>query len=82
MFVLIRLTPSNKQQSNATANAYHNRYYIRDLIPLDKTLIGKDPTCFRAIVSVTNTDLSDEMDYTFVVTNAYGTAQSVVRLKV
>lgn len=66
-------------QSNSSL---HARFHVRNLIPLDKAAFSSRSTCFQATLSIQNTDLSDQRDYTLVVENDQGTMQSVVKLKV
>ena len=58
------------------------RHKARPLIAMDKHGSWPRPTCFRAILSILNTDINDERDYTLVVENSKGIAESVIQLKV
>ncbi|CAG2123183.1 unnamed protein product, partial [Medioppia subpectinata] len=58
------------------------RHKARGLIAMDKHGSWPKPTCFRAILSITNTDITDQREYTLNVENARGITQSVIKLKV
>jgi len=58
------------------------RHKARPLIAMDKHSSWPKPTCFKAILSIANTDLSDERDYTLFVENSRGVTQSIIKLKV
>ena len=69
----------NNQNQNLTKVLRHK---ARPLIAMDKHGSWPQPTCFRAILSIVNTDINDEREYTLVIENSKGIAESIIKLKV
>jgi hypothetical protein len=76
-------TPPNPLWQENNTSQIFTRHKARSLVPLDKTgTSSSSPTCFRAILSIYNTDISDQRDYELIVENSRGIMESVVKLKV
>ncbi len=71
-----------QETTKNNASQLDTRHKPRSLIPLERFTSSASLTCFRAILSIYNTDISDQGDYELVVQNSKGIMESVVELKV
>lgn len=70
--------PSNPSQNLTKAL----RHKARPLQALDKHGTGDKTTCFRSVLTIVNTDISDERDYTITIENSKGVVESTIKLRV